>query len=396
MSEKRTLLLIAAVIALIFAAGCTQVPQAPAGQQPATTMPVATTSPVTMTVPSGPIPVESTNGVNIAYELEFYGTENMSFVPEKVEVIDAATGTILYTPNASVLARTSYPAAVPQPTAAEMQNGTAKLPKPRISVWFVVSPGTVPDRLTHRVTLNRTADGLAPLVITGGDVAVKKDLKPVVVGSPVRGPGWAIMETTSPVVHHVTTQITMFNVTRVPQRYAQDFLYLDPATGTAFSGDMEHASNFYGLGKELYAVGNGTIVYARDGIQDIEITTQKPAPTVDTALGNGVVIDLGNKKYACYGHMVNGSVRVKAGDAVTEGQVIGLMGNTGNSDAPHLHFQVITDNPSVLGGEGYPIVYRSFNVTGKFDEESITGTFFNESILQENRLMENDVVVSFP
>ncbi|MDD1694874.1 MAG: M23 family metallopeptidase [Methanoregula sp.] len=188
----------------------------------------------------------------------------------------------------------------------------------------------------------------------------------------------------------------MFNVTRVPQRYAQDFLYLDPATGTAFSGDIEHASNFYGLGKELYAVGNGTVVYTRDGVQDIEITTQKPPKSVDTALGNGVVIDLGNRKYACYGHMVNGSVRVKVGDTVTEGQVIGLMGNTGNSDAPHLHFQVITDNPSVLGGEGYPIVYRSFNVTGKFDEENISGIFFNKSIPQQSRIMENDVVVSFP
>jgi len=260
----------------------------------------------------------------------------------------------------------------------------------------VVSPDAVPDKLTHRVTLNRTADGLAPLVVTGGDVTVHKDLRPVVVGSPVRGPGWAIMETTSPVVHHVTSQITMFNVTRVPQRYAQDFLYLDPATGTAFSGDMEHASNFYGLKKELYAVGNGTIVYARDGVQDIEITSQKPAPSVDTALGNGVVIDLGDKKYACYGHMVNGSVRVKAGDTVTEGQVIGLMGNTGNSDAPHLHFQVITDNPAVLGGEGYPIVYRSFDVTGRFDEENVSGIFFNKSVPQQNRLMENDVVVTFP
>jgi hypothetical protein len=391
MSVKNMFTMLVVVILLILAAGCTQPAPAPAGQQQAPGTPV-----ITMTVPFGPIPVESMNGVNIAYELEFGGTGNMSFVPEKVEVLDAATGTILYTPDASVLRRTSFPAAVPPPTAAEMQNGTAKLPKPRISVWFVVSPGTVPDRLTHRITLNRTADGLAPLVVTGGDVTVRKDLRPVVVGSPVRGPGWAIMETTSPVVHHVTSQLTLFNVTRVPQRYAQDFLYIDPATGTAFSGDMEHASNFYGLNKELYAVGNGTIVYARDGLKDIEITSQKPAPSFDTALGNGVVIDLGNKKYACYGHMVNGSVRVKVGDTVTEGQVIGLMGNTGNSDAPHLHFQVITDNPAVLGGEGYPIVYRSFTVTGRFDEENISVISLNQSIPQENRLMENAVVITFP
>jgi len=380
--------LILLVAALLLAAGCTQ----PVTEKPKT----AETLSVTMTVPFGPVPVESTNGVNIAYELEVSGMENMSFVPEIVEVIDSATGNILYSPNASILSRTSFAAAIPLPTTIELQNGTGKLSRPRTSIWFVVSPGTVPDRLTHRVIFNRTADGLTPLVVTGGNVTVRKDLSPVVIGSPVKGPGWAIMETTSPVVHHVTTQITMANVTRVPQRYAQDFILLDIATGLPFSGNETIARDYYGFGKELYAVGNGTVVYVRDGVKDIEITTQKPPKSIDTALGNGVVIDLGNKKYACYGHMVNGSVRVKYGDTVTEGQVIGLMGNTGNSDAPHLHFQVITDNPAVLGGEGYPIVYRSFNVTGRFDEDNITGTFFSESIPQQDRLMENDVVVSFP
>jgi hypothetical protein len=401
MSPKNTLFLIVIAVAFLLAAGCSQDSRAPAPQQPAAPDPtapaLATTNPtISMTIPFGPIPVESTDGVNIAYELEFSGMGNMSFVPEQVEVLDAKTGTVLYSPAATVLARTSHPAASPLPTAAEMQNGTAKLFKPRISVWFKVAPGSVPDGLTHRVTFNRTADSLSPLVVTGGNVTVRKDLRPVVVGSPVRGPGWAIMETTSPVVHHFTSQITMFNVTRVPQRYAQDYLYVDPATGKAFSGDMTIARNYYGFGKELYAAGNGTVVYTKDGLPDIEITTQKPAPAFDTALGNGVVIDLGNKKYACYGHMVNGSVRVKVGDTVTEGQVIGLMGNTGNSDAPHLHFQVITDNPVVLGGEGYPIVYRSFSVTGTFDEDNITSTFFSTPIPQQNRLMENDVVVSFP
>ncbi|MFA5331058.1 MAG: M23 family metallopeptidase [Methanoregula sp.] len=391
MSRKIAFLFVTFVIAVILAAGCTQTSQAPNDRQPATA-----TLPVTITVPFGPIPVVSTNGVNIAYELEFSGMENQSFAPETVEVLNADTGTVLYSPNASVLSRTAYPASVPPPTAAELQNGTAKLQKPRISIWFVVSPGTVPDRLTHRVAFNRTAEGLTPLVVTGGNVTVRKDLSPVVIGSPVKGPGWAIMETTSPVVHHVTTQITMANVTRVPQRYAQDYILLDTTTGLPFSGNETIARDYYGFGKELYAVGNGTVVYVRDGVKDIEITTQKPPVTVDSALGNGVVIDLGNKKYACYGHMVNGSVRVNVGDTVKEGQVIGLMGNTGNSDAPHLHFQVITDNPSVLGGEGYPIVYRSFTVTGRFDEDNITGIFLNESVPQENRLMENDVVVTFP
>jgi murein DD-endopeptidase MepM/ murein hydrolase activator NlpD len=114
--------------------------------------------------------------------------------------------------------------------------------------------------------------------------------------------------------------------------------------------------------------------------------------------------------------MVNGSVRVKTGDIVKEGQVLGLMGNSGNSDIPHLHFQVVTDIPSFLGAEGYPHVYRSFNVTGEVNETlgaqrmaspgyslnqlwTEFGNFvtsFPQVVPQENRLMQNNVIVRFP
>ena len=92
------------------------------------------------------------------------------------------------------------------------------------------------------------------------------------------------------------------------------------------------------------------------------------------------------------------------------------MGNSGNSDIPHLHFQVVTDNPSFLGAEGYPHVYRSFNVTGEVNETlgaqrmSSPGyttkqlwaefgnfvTYFPQPVHQGNRLMENNVIVRFP
>lgn len=351
---------------------------------------------VNMTVPFEPIPVESTDGMNIAYELELRATNDTTLVPEKIDVLDPATGTVIYTENSTLLESLYHPAAVPPPTQEELQNGTPKLPLPRISIWFKVNPDAVPDKLIHRLTLNRTAEGLTPLTIIGGEVTVRKDLKPVVIGSPMRGPGWGVIETTSPLVHHFTSQLTMNNVTRVPQRYAQDFLYLDPVTGEAYSGNETIARDYYGFGKELYAVADGTVVVVHDGLPDIEITTEKPPASVDTAAGNCVIIDIGDRKYACYAHMVNGSVRVKPGDTVTEGQVIGLMGNSGNSDAPHLHFQVVTDTPEFLGGEGYPHVYRSFNVTGTINETSMKTTFFENSSLQQNKLMENDVIVSFP
>ena len=48
--------------------------------------------------------------------------------------------------------------------------------------------------------------------------------------------------------------------------------------------------------------------------------------------------------------MQPGSLKVKVGDTVKTGQVLGLLGNSGNTDSPHLHFHVM-DGPSPLALE---------------------------------------------
>ncbi len=413
MSAILKFLIAVMTVAAVLGAGCTQ--PGPA-QQPVT---VQQTAPgqqavhgaAVPEVPFPPIPVPSRDGVNIAYEI------NLGPLPdqpvEKVVVKDVDTGKTLFTAGGDELAVLYHPASVPLPAPAELQNGTGKLPRPRLSIWFVVSPGTVPSHLTHEITLNRTVNGTR--IIHGPVVSVRTDLQPVVVGSPMKGPGWLAMETTSPYTHHFGAQITMDNVTRVPQRYAQDWVFVDPATGQAASGNATLARNYYGFGKEIHAVANGTVVSAGDGLPDNELIYDAPAATIETLAGNYVIVDIGNKKYACYAHMVNGSVRVKNGDIVTEGQVLGLMGNSGNSDIPHLHFQVVTDTPSFLGAEGYPHVYRSFEVIGSVNQtramerQSSPGytvyqlwsefarftEFSREAVPQSGRLPENNVIVSF-
>ena len=52
---------------------------------------------------------------------------------------------------------------------------------------------------------------------------------------------------------------------------------------------------------------------------------------------------------------------VKLGDRVKRGQQIGLLGNSGNSTAPHLHFHVTNGN-SPLGSEGLPFVFEKFEL----------------------------------
>ncbi|MBP1927683.1 hypothetical protein J2741_000230 [Methanolinea mesophila] len=407
MSPPHSFLLIVIAVALVLAAGCTQ----PAVPPTTAEMPA-----VTITVPFPPVPVASNDGVNIAYELVLKPATGTTPVPEKVEVIDPATGNVIYTLEGELLADLYHPASVPPPTQAEIMEGTGKLSVPRVSIWFRVAPDAVPDRLTHRLTLNRTADGQSPETVTGGDIVVRKDLSPVVIGSPMRGPGWLAMETTSPETHHFKGQITMNGTTRVPQRYAQDWVYLDPETGKVAPGNVSLALEYFGFGKEIYAVANGTVVDAVDGLPDSPAIYSPLGVTIPTIAGNYVIIDLGNDKYACYAHMVNGSVLVKKGDIVREGQVIGLLGNSGNSDIPHLHFQVVTGTPSFLGAEGYPHVYRSFDATGGINmtrgEERMSEpgysvlqlwsefdsfvTYLEHPVLQENRLPDNNMIVRFP
>ena len=61
--------------------------------------------------------------------------------------------------------------------------------------------------------------------------------------------------------------------------------------------------------------------------------------------------------------MQPGSLTVEEGDEVTKGEVLGLLGNTGNSDGPHLHFHVM-DGPGPLSSNGLPYRFESFEVTG--------------------------------
>ena len=85
--------------------------------------------------------------------------------------------------------------------------------------------------------------------------------------------------------------------------------------------------------------------------------------TIQMAAGNHVVVDIGEGRFAFYAHMQPGSVRVKVGDKVKTGQVLGLLGNSGNTDSPHLHFHVM-DGPSPLVSNGLPFAFNSLHRAG--------------------------------
>ena len=102
--------------------------------------------------------------------------------------------------------------------------------------------------------------------------------------------------------------------------------------------------------------------------------------SLEEADGNSVILDIGGGNYALYAHFQPGSVRVEEGDRVKRGEVLGLVGNSGNSLAPHLHFHVMS-GPQSLASNGLPYEVDSFEVTGRntagtaaFDEAEAEGT----------------------
>jgi Peptidase family M23 len=83
------------------------------------------------------------------------------------------------------------------------------------------------------------------------------------------------------------------------------------------------------------------------------------------ASGNYVALDLGAGHYAFYEHLKPASIRVKPKDHVRRGSVIGLLGYTGESTGPHLHFH-ISDNNSPLNAEGLPYQLQGFKILGAY------------------------------
>jgi murein DD-endopeptidase MepM/ murein hydrolase activator NlpD len=109
---------------------------------------------------------------------------------------------------------------------------------------------------------------------------------------------------------------------------------------------------------ELLAVAPGTVVESVRDMPDVPPGAAPANLTIAEFTGNHVTLDLGNGRYAVYAHMAPHSVAVHVGDQVKTGDKLGLLGNSGNTTGPHLHFQ-ISDRPSTLDTTALPFVFES-------------------------------------
>ena len=147
------------------------------------------------------------------------------------------------------------------------------------------------------------------------------------------------------------------------ERFAIDYVQL-LLDAQAFNGDKTKPESYPGFGADIHAVADGTVVGVLDGLPE-QIPGQNPTGLpLEQYAGNHIVQDLGDGNYALYAHLKTGSIKVKVGDRLSSGQVIALLGNTGNSDGPHLHFHVMS-TPDPLRSNGLPFVLSLFTLDGR-------------------------------
>ncbi len=93
-------------------------------------------------------------------------------------------------------------------------------------------------------------------------------------------------------------------------------------------------------GVAVLAAAPGVVLRLRDGMRDVSVREIGKAAVANREAGNSVIIDHGGGWHSQYAHLRMGSVAVKEGDSVTAGQKIGLIGLSGETEFPHVHFEV--------------------------------------------------------
>jgi hypothetical protein len=198
---------------------------------------------------------------------------------------------------------------------------------------------------------------------------------PVVVELPLRGQ-WSVERTPA-------DRIPSHGTDLLGQRYAYDLVRTDhrrgfhvhPAGTLRFLLTGGRTRDCYGWGQPVHAALDGVIVQAVDGVAErqrlhpvreswvaVTTTVRFARRGLDPAglAGNHVIMETAGT-YALYAHLAPGSVAVARGQQVRAGEVLGRVGHTGNSTAPHLHFHLM-DSADPLRARGIPCAFAAYLV----------------------------------
>ncbi len=359
-------------------------------------------TPILLEVQDAPGPFNGSDGkTHLVYELRMINFTSANVAVKQVEVL-GGNGQPIATLDAAQIASRLQPFGKRESTSELTSGAGAQL------FLHITLPNAqaVPEKLLHRLQLHADAapPGQQDFSETGGEIAV--DFQPVaVIGPPLRGTGYISADSCCDATRHTRAALPVNGRVWLAQRFAVDWEQIDDQ-GRIYHGPQDKDESYNIYGKEAIAVTDSKVASVTD-----KYPSQTPGqyPTnisIEEADGNSVILDLGHGRYALYAHLQQGKIRVHAGETVKRGQVLGLVGNSGNSLVPHLHFHVMS-TPTPLASNGLPYEIDSFQVTGAtqggteaFDIAESKGTplpvkAFSPPLTPRNALPLDQLIITF-
>jgi len=353
---------------------------------------ILTAVPLTSQIPVAPIPVKSKDKWHLLYELHLLNSGSGQLELTRLEVLKG---------DASVALLASYQETELSSRLVMLVPGIAQeLPDKRVIPGgrraliylqlIIEAASELPSALRHRLFFKSVATGEngGEGMIECASVQILRT-PPLVLGAPLRGKNWRAGACLSNDSNHRRAVIGLKDSAPIASRFAIDWAKLG-ADGTFYHTDDSKNTNYYGYGEEVLAVADAVVVSVKDGMPE-NIPKKVPPFSIFTAGGNFVMLDLGNSRFAYYAHLQPKSLRVKVGDKVRRGQVLALLGDSGNSIGPHLHFHIVDDN-SDFYAEGMPYVFESFDALSV----KVPGVINSRVDKRRMEIPNNNDVVNFP
>jgi Peptidase family M23 len=324
---------------------------------------------------SGIYPVKGSDGLtHLAYELLFTNVWRFPATINSVEVVDPAQDNKV-TGNNRVLSIKSEDVTgqvklCSTPSTLDRANYTTQIPGGQSGVMFFdvtyPDPSQVPHAVAHRVSVSiPQVERMPKSVVVSRPVRVSS-MEAIVLTPPMKGDGWVDSNGCCLEIGPHRFVTNPMNGTLDPSEgFAIDWIKVD-AQGHAYTGDGKKPEQWLDYGVELLAVAPGTVVEVVRDLPDEPPGKTPDDLTIAQFAGNRVILDLGSGRYVMYAHLVPSSIPVHVGDYVRQGEKIGLLGNSGNTDAPHLHFQVM-DRPSSLDATSLPFVFDTMQLQGRIN-----------------------------
>ncbi len=148
------------------------------------------------------------------------------------------------------------------------------------------------------------------------------------------------------------------------QNYTFDFLVVDK-NGKTHRNPGKKNSDYFAFGRKVLAPADGVVTDVIRGVRDNVPGSMNPY----SALGNAVIIKHREHEVSVLAHLKQNSIRVKVGDKVEKGQILGLCGNSGNSSEPHIHYH-IQNTPIIQDGTGIKCIFTDI-ILSKYGKDLI-------------------------